>query len=148
MPSRNNFEVIGLEELAIALSNQESEIRAAAKIAMDKAGDLLLSATRKKLGAVTRRDTGKLSRSLRIKRDNSGSKNAVLSNALTWGDDVRDYAAPLELGHDLTAWGRETGIPIEPRPFLRPAADENKDEIFDIIEKHVDEALKKFGDNK
>ena len=42
------------------------------------------------------------------------------------GDTVRvgsdlDYAAPVEEGHRIVAWGHDTGHYQEPQPFLRPA---------------------------
>jgi hypothetical protein len=37
------------------------------------------------------------------------------------GSDERWYAAWLELGHRLVAWGRQTDEFVAPRPFMRPA---------------------------
>jgi hypothetical protein len=46
--------------------------------------------------------------------------DAVLTISAT-GSDERWYAAYLELGHRLVAWGRQTDEFVAPRPFLRPA---------------------------
>jgi hypothetical protein len=37
------------------------------------------------------------------------------------GSDERWYAAWVELGHHLVAWGRQTDEFVAPRPFMRPA---------------------------
>lgn len=37
------------------------------------------------------------------------------------GSDERWYAAYVELGHRIVAWGRETGRFKGPEPFMRPA---------------------------
>lgn len=37
------------------------------------------------------------------------------------GSQTRDYAAYVELGHHVVAWGHPTGKFQPPRPFLRPA---------------------------
>lgn len=35
---------------------------------------------------------------------------------------VGEYAAPVEMGHRLVAWGHETGKWVPAQPYLRPAA--------------------------
>jgi len=37
------------------------------------------------------------------------------------GGNGRDYAAYVELGHHIVAWGYSTGRSEKPEPFLRPA---------------------------
>lgn len=37
------------------------------------------------------------------------------------GSDERTYAAYVELGHRIVAWGHATGRVQPPQPFLRPA---------------------------
>jgi len=37
------------------------------------------------------------------------------------GSDERTYAAYVELGHRIVAWGHDTGRSKPPQPFLRPA---------------------------
>ena len=37
------------------------------------------------------------------------------------GSDERSYAAYIELGHHVVAWGRPMGYSKPPQPFLRPA---------------------------
>lgn len=39
----------------------------------------------------------------------------------TGGADGRTYAAYVELGHRIVAWGHDTGKVQPPRPYLRPA---------------------------
>jgi len=37
------------------------------------------------------------------------------------GSSERSYAAYVELGHRVVAWGHDTGTEKQPQPFLRPA---------------------------
>jgi hypothetical protein len=37
------------------------------------------------------------------------------------GSEERQYAAYVELGHRVVAWGHDTGTAKGPQPFLRPA---------------------------
>jgi hypothetical protein len=135
--ARNYFKVEGMDEFAKALARMQSKMRPMVKAGVDDAGDLLLAETKRKVPA----KSGKLKNSLFLKRTDTSSE---INNVLTWGDDVRKYAAPVELGHGLVAWGHKTGQTVQAKPFLRPAADEKQDEIFKTITNAVDKALEEF----
>jgi hypothetical protein len=139
MTSRNNFEVEGLKEFIKSINSAEGTARLKIKNAVDAGGDLLLAATKAKCGSQRIRS------SLFLKREAPSGGRYTISNILTWGDDVRDFAAPYELGHNLVAWGKPTARYIQPRPFLRPAADENADKIFWLIENAIDDIVKGLG---
>lgn len=55
------------------------------------------------------------------------------------------YHVPLELGHGLVIHGQKVGY-VSERPFLRPAADESKQECAAIMTKWMDKALKNAGE--
>lgn len=121
---RNIFEVEGLDEIINDLNRFHGEDEV--KPYVDKAGDILLKKTREKVSV----DTGTLKKSLFLKRT---KRRRAFQNILTWGDDVRAYAAPLELGHGLVYMGHPTLKYVKARPFLRPAADESKEIVYKTI---------------
>lgn len=57
------------------------------------------------------------------------------------------YGVPVELGHNIVINGRIVGA-IQARPFMRPAADESKDEIIRIMTDAMNKALAELGDKK
>lgn len=59
---------------------------------------------------------GDLARSL--ERHLEGPRRLIVSAT---GSEEREYAAFVELGHRIVAWGHETGRVQPPEPFLRPA---------------------------
>jgi HK97 gp10 family phage protein len=138
--SKANFEIIGLKELIKAFEEFGDIAIPEVRKKVDEAGELLLAKAREKVHV----RYGKLKSSLHLKKPTSSKY--VIENILTWGDDVRDYGAPLELGHNVK-FGKNAPVVgySRPRPFLRPAADESKRQVFKIITEGFDNAFKKFG---
>lgn len=149
------FQIDKPEKFFYALSVLKSGARDEAMTSVNKAGDILLAKTKAKLMP------GKLQSSLYltrvnapisgaiIGRDMSGASAVELANYLTWHDDVRDYAAPLELGHMLVAWGRKTDKYVEPYQktgYLRSTYDENEDDLAHMIIDGINKVLDGFGD--
>lgn len=58
------------------------------------------------------------------------------------------YGVPLELGHRLVYFGKKTLKTVKERPFLRPAADESKDEVAQIMTDAMNKILNEWGDDK
>lgn len=58
-------------------------------------------------------DTGRLRKSIRARRLRQFRYELRAST---------DYAAFVELGHRIVAWGNDTGRRAAPQPYLRPAA--------------------------
>jgi len=54
------------------------------------------------------------------------------------------YGIPLELGHKLVRNGRTVGT-VREKPFLRPAADESKDEVLSLITGAMNKAIDGMG---
>lgn len=118
------FEIEGLDEIIDDLNRFHGEDEV--KPYVDKAGDVLLNKTREKVPV----DTGVLKASLFLKRL---KRRRAYQNLLTWGDDVRAYAAPLELGHGLVYMGHPTLKFVKAKPYLRPAADESEEIVYKTI---------------
>ena len=138
----SDFQIIGLDKLVLDLSKFGMEALKEIKPDVDKGGDILLNKAKEK--APVRLET--LRNSLRLKRSTS-AKKFTYTNTLTWGDDVRAYAAPVELGHGLVMFGKRTNKFVAARPFLRPAADESREQILTTVIAGMDRALKKkLGD--
>ncbi len=137
---RNQFEIVGLKELVKDLSKFGDEAIIAISPVVDSAGDIVLAKTKEKVP--TR--SGRLKDSLFLRRPKP--KKMIAKNTLTWGKDVRAYAAAVELGHELVSFGKRTGKRIAARPFLRPGADESKEKVFRMLIAGMDKILKKFGD--
>jgi HK97 gp10 family phage protein len=138
MIPRNNFEIVGLDEIINDLNRFGAEAQAEVKPFVDEAGDILLDKTREKVPV----NTGALKKSLFLKRPRS--KKGLIQNILTWGDDVRPYAAPLELGHGLVFMGHPTNKYVKARPFLRPAADESKETVYKTLYAGLNKALERL----
>ena len=132
------FEIIGLDELIKDLEVFGKEAKKEMRPVVNEAGDVLLAKTKGKVPV----KSGALRDSLFLKRPNY--RRMYVANTLTWGDDVRAYAAPLELGHNLVRFGKPTLTHVEARPFLRPAADESKEKVARMIVLGMDNALEKL----
>jgi len=138
----DTFEIEGLKDFIKDLEGFTKDAEKEMVPFVDKSGDLLLSKTKQKVNV----DTGKLKNSLFLRR--LRPRNGVTRNILTWGDDVRDYAAPLELGHNLVLFGKRTLKHIAARPFMRPAADESKEKVFKTLIIGLNIIINKLGDKK
>ena len=91
-------------------------------------------------------ETGALRDSLHVKSKDPKRGVYRVNSWITWGDDVRAYAAPLELGHKVK-FGKDAPVIgyAKPRPYLRPAADKSKKEVVAVMMDGVNEALEKMG---
>jgi len=144
----------GLEQLMSDLRNVSDEAMPILKAASDRAGRLVLART-KQLVPV---DTGNLRDELKLKLKAVKKGKPITSCDVTFGK-AGAYAVPLELGHDLLAKGGRRGShgrpfrgrkigEVKPRPFLRPAADQSRDEVTAIIVDAMNEAMSKLLGDK
>jgi hypothetical protein len=102
-------------------------------------GNILLQATKDKVHVGNYPGGGALEKSLNVKKQKSKQKRIVYN--ITWGKDVQAYAAPLELGHGLVFMGHPTNKRVPAYPYLRPAADENKEKIYKMLFAGLNKAL-------
>jgi len=89
--------------------------------------------------------TGELDRALKVTKPGKKKGKAYRIFAKVGFTKKGMHGVPLELGHRLYFMGHKTNSDVAPRPFLRPAADESKDEVANIIAAAMNEALDKFG---
>jgi HK97 gp10 family phage protein len=84
---------------------------------------------------------GTLKRSLKVVKPKTKKGVYIAISRVTFGKDAA-YAVPVELGHDvrLTKGGQAVGH-VKEHPFLRPAADEKKPEVIDIMIRSMNEIL-------
>jgi HK97 gp10 family phage protein len=129
------FEIEGIDQIVYDLNVFGERGIIEVEPYVDKAGDILLNKTREKVPI----NTGALKKSLFLKR--TRTRKVGYKNILTWGDDVRAYAAPLEFGHGLVYMGHPTLKFVKAKPFLRPAADESKEKVYQTITNGINKAL-------
>lgn len=107
-----------------------------------KAAEIVLERARGNI----RDRTGTLSRSLKIiKPGKKKAKSGVIYARVTFGKDAA-YGVPLELGHRLVYFGKKTYKKVNERPFLRPAADESKEEVANIMAAGMNKILDEWGE--
>lgn len=89
--------------------------------------------------------SGDLAKSLKVSKPSKRSKNkyAVISQVQI-GKGGR-HGIPLELGHRLVYFGHKTYTHIPEKPFLRPAADESKEEVIGIITESMNTTIDRMG---
>jgi FAD/FMN-containing dehydrogenase len=145
MSSKNYFTVENLDQLGKAIDRMKAEGFTVIRESVDKASKDLLQKVKDKVPHKWSK-AGQLKNSLYTIKSNEKT-DGYIANIITWGDDVRDYAAPLELGHaQALAYGHPTDNYIQPNPFMRSAFDENADRIYDFIVDRMNKALETFGD--
>lgn len=137
----SNIEIEGLDELIEACANLPEEAIKYIKDGSDKAGGIVLNKAKQKVPV----KTGNLQSKLKLGRAKISGKYPyrVFSKVTTAKGAA--YMVPLELGHRLVYFGQKVNAQVEPKPFLRPAADESKDEVAGVIAAALNEALDKFG---
>ena len=95
--------------------------------------------------------TGLLRASLKVKKMNMSKHEHAVGYKVTFGTGTA-YGVPVELGHRLVFKGRHAKKAskqrVKPRPFLRPAADQLKDEVKRMLAKQMDLELKKWGSDR
>lgn len=138
-----DFEVEGLEELIKAFADLGTD--AIYKLAEPsvEAAEVVLRKARANIND----DTGELSMALKItKPGRSRSKKAYRIFAKIGFAKGAQHGVPLELGHRLWFFGKKTLRDVPEKPFLRPAADESKQEVADIMANGMNKVLAEWGD--
>jgi len=145
MAKKASVKIEGLDELVKAFANFGGEAMESIAPAINEAGELVLARTKE----LVPEKSGQLKRSLYLKIYTPSKTAYKLYNIVTWGDDVRDYAMPLELGHNVK-FGKDAPIVgrAPARPFMRPAADKSKREVVEIVTDAMNEAIDKIGGDK
>lgn len=107
-----------------------------------EAANMVMERARNKIHDVT----GELARSLKVTKPTKRSATATRVIAKVGFAKGGAHGVPLELGHRLWFMGRKTNRDVEERPFLRPAADESKEEVVGIMADGMNKILEEWGD--
>lgn len=132
----------GLEDLMKEFSKLGENAYEALRPSATEAAEIVLERARGNI----RDRTWTLSRSLKIiKPGKKKAKSGVIYARVTFGKDAA-YGVPLELGHRLVYFGKKTYKKVNERPFLRPAADESKEDVADIMAAGMNKILDEWGE--
>ena len=132
-------EIDGLDELMEAFAKLGDDAMPYLKEAADKAGEVVLAKTKAKAPVLS----GKLRDSLKLGKMTLKKGKYTIYSRVTFSKGAA-YGVPLELGHRLMRAGKQTGT-VKEKPFMRPAADESKNEVVDIITAAMNKALDEMG---
>jgi len=141
--SKNQTTIDGLDELIDAFMKLPEESLVFLKNASNSAGDIVLNKSKQKAPV----DTRNLQNSLKLVKAKKSSKYPYrVFSKVTLGKGSA-YAVPVELGHKLVKNGNVVGA-VNEKPFLRPAADESKNEVLSIVADAMNKALEQMGGRK
>ena len=140
--TNHGFYIEGLDELIKDFAELgEDAIYRLSEPSVDAANIVLAKAMQK-----TNDITGDLDRALKVTKPGNKKGRAYRIFAKVGFTKKGMHGVPLELGHRLYFMGKKTNSDVAPRPFLRPAADESKDEVANIMAAAMNEIIKEFGD--
>jgi HK97 gp10 family phage protein len=133
-------EVQGLDELIKATRKISDKAMPALDIKSKEAAQVVLAKAQAKVPV----DTGNLRSLLKVTRMGKKKSAETAFWKVSFGKGGA-YGIPLELGHRLVYMGHQTDTNVQARPFLRPAADESKAQVADMIVKTMDKLLEEWG---
>lgn len=137
-----DVKIEGLEDLIKEFSKLGEDAFEKLKPYSTQAAEVVLNRARGKI----HNRTGNLARSLKVTKPSKKNTQSGLVVAKIGFSKAGAYGVPLELGHRLWYFGKKTNKDVEPRPFLRPAADESKDETRDLIANGMNKILDEWGE--
>ena len=135
-----NIEIEGLDELVKLFDKFGDDAIPHIKAAADDAGDVILSKAKQKVPV----KEGKLRDNLKLTKAKGTKSNPYNITAKVGFSSKTAHGVPLELGHRLVYFGKQTDAKVEGKPFLRPAADESKNDVEQAITQALDKALKEL----
>lgn len=89
-------------------------------------------------------DKGDLLKSLKVKKPSAKRKYKYYVYSQVYFDKGGAHGVPLELGHRIVKKGKTIGT-VKEHPFLRPAADECKDDVVKAMTEAINTALDNMG---
>jgi HK97 gp10 family phage protein len=140
----DDIKIEGLEELMRAFAELGDQAMPRLKKESEEAGEIVLARTKAKVPV----DSGDLRDALYLMKKRLKKGDSITFSRVTFPRSV-GYAVPLELGHAIRnrRRGRILGHVTE-RPFMRPAADESKEDVIEHITKAMNETIEKMGGMK
>jgi len=147
--AKNKIKIEGLDETIKAFARLPYEARKSIEPAVRDGAAIVLNSARGKLEEHGSVISGKLKASLHVTLEKFPSSEMKVEDSVTWGDDVSVYASKVELGHQVRnrKGGPYIGV-ARAHPFLRPAADENREKVLRMMLDAMNNALDGFGDKK
>lgn len=140
--NEKDVSIEGLDELIKAFAALGDESLPLIKDAVNDAGEVVLRRAKEKVPV----KTGVTKSQLKLQKARISKKATHKIIATIKAGKGAAPLAPLELGHRLFFMGHKTNRDVAARPFLRPAADESKNEVAGIIADAMNKALKEWGD--
>ena len=138
----SDVDIEGLEELIKSFAKLGEDAFDTLKPYSTQAAEVVLNRARGKIHD----RTGNLARNLKVTKPSKKNTKSGLIVAKVGFKKGGSYGVPLELGHRLWYFGKKTNRDIEARPFLRPAADESKEETANIITGGMNKILDEWGE--
>ena len=143
----------GLDELINAFEELPKESEKYMRKAANEAGNVVLLKAKSKVRVSTDRisrdgstdEMQHLRDALKLTRAGKSTKRPYRFVATIGVKKGHSYYIPLELGHLLVVHGKTVGT-VQAYPFMRPAADESRDEVQNILTTALNRALNEFGD--
>lgn len=89
-------------------------------------------------------DTGALKKSLKVSKPSKRRKYKYQVFSKVYFGKGGAHGVPLELGHRLIINEKDVGA-VKEHPFLRPAADESKDDVINAMVTAMNKALEEMG---
>ncbi len=134
--------VEGLEELIRATQTIAGQAMPGLNIASRNAAGIVLASAKAKVHKLT----GTLEMTLVVRKMATQKKPLRSGYKVTLGKGGA-YGIPLELGHAIRCVinGKKLGQ-VSAKPFLRPAADESKASVQDMLIEAMNKELDKWGD--
>jgi len=136
-----DIRIEGLDELCAAFAALGEGATAKLSEPATTAAEIVLARARSKIHNIS----GDLSAGLKIvKPSKKLSASYKVIAKVSFGKGAA-YGVPLELGHRLVFMGHKTLKDVPAHPFLRPAADESKQEVADIMTDAMNKILEEMG---
>lgn len=139
-------EIIGLDELIKAFMNLPEEALTFVSKASYPPAEKIMHRARGYLQ--THNKTGALSQSLKVNKPSRSAKYKYTIFSKVWFGTGGAHGVPVELGHRLVTKDGRTYGTVKEYPFLRPAADEGKDDVVSAMVTAINTALDKMGGQK
>jgi len=140
----DGFEIEGLDELMKAFSALGTDVVYKLAEPSTKGAELILARAKSRINNIT----GELENALIVRKPGKQQNKKAYQIFAKVGFRGRQgrEGVPLELGHRLYFFGKKTNSDIEPKPYLRPAADESKTEVANIMANAMNKILEEWGD--
>ena len=138
----SGFSIEGLDELIQAFAQLPDD-------AIHKLSAPSVDATEKvaeRAKSKVRNRTGDLANAITVKKPGKPrNKKAYQIFAKVSFKKEGMHGVPLELGHRLWYFGKKTNYDVPEKPFMRPAADESKEEVAKIMAEAMGKVIDEMG---